>query len=83
MIGVKNVSVALIAFGALLGLVGAFGTHLAQRGYLQGPGAYLMPLVPSLGAVAFAAIFAFPPLIRRKLRNRFLAERSGAGKKPS
>jgi hypothetical protein len=78
---ITNVSVALIVCAAAIGLIGAFGTYLAHSGYLRGPRVHLLPLVPSLAGVVFAAIFASPPLIRRRLRNRFLAERSAASKK--
>jgi hypothetical protein len=72
---VKTVVVAIVAVGAILGVAGAIGVHLARNGFITGAAAHMTPLL-LFGAVGlFAAGFGMAPVFRSSVRRRFLRER--------
>lgn len=72
---VKSIVVTVVVLGAMLGVAGAIGLHMARNGFITGPGAHVTPLL-LFGAVGlFAAGFALTPAIRSMTRRRFLRER--------
>src|SRR5690606_4161930 len=70
----RMVAVCLVPLAGLAGLIGAVGVHMVRNGYLTGRAAEIAPLILIGALVALPAIFALPPLIRRRLRRRFLTE---------
>jgi hypothetical protein len=76
--GLRMVAVCLAPLAAITGLIGAVAVHMVRNGYLTGRAAEIAPLILIASLVALPAIFALPPLIRRRLRRCFLAERPGS-----
>ena len=71
---VKSIVVAVVIAAVLVGVAGAFATHMARNGFIRGPAAQFAPLVPSLAGFVFIAAFAIAPLVRSRLRVTFLRE---------
>jgi uncharacterized protein (DUF983 family) len=76
--GIRMVAVSLMPLAAIAALIGAVGVHMVRNGYLTGRAAEIAPLILIAALVALPTIFALPPLVRRRLRRRFLAERPGS-----
>lgn len=72
---VRVVAVTLVALAGVLLFVGAIMIHMARNGFITGTAAAAAPLVLYPGLAIMAATFTLPPLLRRRLRHHFLAER--------
>ena len=71
---VRTIIVPLLIIAGVVGFIGVLATHAARNGFIRGPMAHLVPVILYGGLATMASVFALPPLLRRRLRKRFLAE---------